>query len=417
MTRGDKIVHSPHTSPRLSRKPLPNIPSSTSSSSSSSNRSNTPPQVTPSTSNANAIPKSSKAPAAHPQAGTSSGSSGSGSASYSGNKSALGASSDIPVENQPPPLNRNHARVVENAPPLPPRKSTNQPSKASASLIDVPSKSPPKSPVHHNRYPDLLTGDSLDQIEEDGEPIVGPAETITGVIDTRPLEQRNLTTFASLSQTSSNSINLITINDTEKEEKPLQSQPELSKNSNTYLMNNNLQNNNHQRPPNPNPKALANTQVDPQPIKSKSLESANPSLPHKEKNNRESDRETVQLYENVTKKSSSQSSSCNNSLRLAREAQDNLNPSTMMTISNNNSINLNNVNNNTASYENINLEYINRLMNEGYSKENVVKALGISRNNMEMACHILHEFVDKSSSKATPNNSKVQIKANKGEMH
>lgn len=53
-----------------------------------------------------------------------------------------------------------------------------------------------------------------------------------------------------------------------------------------------------------------------------------------------------------------------------------------------------NNNTNNVSYENINLEYINRLMNEGYSKENVVAALGISRNNFEMACDILHQFVN-----------------------
>lgn len=53
-----------------------------------------------------------------------------------------------------------------------------------------------------------------------------------------------------------------------------------------------------------------------------------------------------------------------------------------------------NNNPNNVSYENINLEYINRLMNEGYSKENVVAALGISRNNFEMACDILHQFVN-----------------------
>lgn len=47
-------------------------------------------------------------------------------------------------------------------------------------------------------------------------------------------------------------------------------------------------------------------------------------------------------------------------------------------------------------YENINLEYIARLMSEGYSKENVITALGISRNDIEMACEILHEFVSKS---------------------
>lgn len=48
-------------------------------------------------------------------------------------------------------------------------------------------------------------------------------------------------------------------------------------------------------------------------------------------------------------------------------------------------------------YENINLEYIARLMSAGYSKENAVTALGISRNNIEMANDILREFVSKNS--------------------
>ncbi|XP_026482119.1 phosphatidylinositol 3-kinase 2-like [Ctenocephalides felis] len=48
-------------------------------------------------------------------------------------------------------------------------------------------------------------------------------------------------------------------------------------------------------------------------------------------------------------------------------------------------------------YENINLEYIAKLVSEGYSKENVIRALGISRNNIEMACDILHEFASKNS--------------------
>lgn len=43
-----------------------------------------------------------------------------------------------------------------------------------------------------------------------------------------------------------------------------------------------------------------------------------------------------------------------------------------------------------VSYENINLEYIARLVSQGYSKENAIMALGISRNNIEMACDILH---------------------------
>lgn len=46
-------------------------------------------------------------------------------------------------------------------------------------------------------------------------------------------------------------------------------------------------------------------------------------------------------------------------------------------------------------YENINLDYIARLMNEGYSKEHVITALGISRNNIEMAYDMLSVFVRK----------------------
>lgn len=61
-----------------------------------------------------------------------------------------------------------------------------------------------------------------------------------------------------------------------------------------------------------------------------------------------------------------------------------------------NNINNNHNNSNNVSYENINLEYINRLMKEGYSKESVISALCISRNNFEMACDILHEFVSTS---------------------
>ncbi|XP_026324435.1 E3 ubiquitin-protein ligase CBL-B [Hyposmocoma kahamanoa] len=45
-----------------------------------------------------------------------------------------------------------------------------------------------------------------------------------------------------------------------------------------------------------------------------------------------------------------------------------------------------------VSYENINLDYIARLVDEGYPKDIVVRALGITRNDLEMACDILHEF-------------------------
>lgn len=48
--------------------------------------------------------------------------------------------------------------------------------------------------------------------------------------------------------------------------------------------------------------------------------------------------------------------------------------------------------NGSVSYENLNMDYIKRLVSEGYSKDAVIRALGITRNNVDMACDILHEF-------------------------
>lgn len=46
----------------------------------------------------------------------------------------------------------------------------------------------------------------------------------------------------------------------------------------------------------------------------------------------------------------------------------------------------------SVSYENLNMDYIKQLVSEGYSKDAVIRALGITRNNIDMACDILHEF-------------------------
>ena len=51
----------------------------------------------------------------------------------------------------------------------------------------------------------------------------------------------------------------------------------------------------------------------------------------------------------------------------------------------------------TAAYENINVEHISRLMELGFSQDAVIRALGITRNDPDMACDILHEFATKSS--------------------
>lgn len=48
--------------------------------------------------------------------------------------------------------------------------------------------------------------------------------------------------------------------------------------------------------------------------------------------------------------------------------------------------------NGSVSYENLNMDYIKKLVSEGYSRDAVIRALGITRNNIDMACDILHEF-------------------------
>ncbi|XP_075159795.1 E3 ubiquitin-protein ligase CBL [Haematobia irritans] len=154
--------------------------------------------------------------------------------------------------------------------------------------------------------------------------IVGPAETIMGVIDTRPLEARSAST--------SNYTQLCTTTT---------STGAISSNCN---IRNDL-------------KATSN-------------------------NDRSSSAETVKSTKQSSSSSSSvlhQSSSCQQQPLL----YENIAISQKVDC--------------TVPYENINLEYIARLMNEGYSKENAITALGISRNNIEMACDILREFVAKNS--------------------
>lgn len=238
--------------------------------------------------------------------------------------------------------------------------------------------------------------------DDDSNPICGPAETISGIIDTRPIEQRtNYVSFASLTNNLTTNFNLITINDTTTgSSKEAGMKEDNNKVSNTYLLKSNQMNNNtnfsnmngsnnHQRhmsmpvtgtpiktlPSSPSTFQASISQKLPNnmsPLKSASSCANNPSKIYNQK-----------LYENIKMKSAG------------------------------NLISLNNLNNNSnsssssnVSYENINLEYINRLMKEGYSKENVMAALCISRNNFEMACDILHEFVSTDGSQ-TQNCSKA----------
>ncbi|GFR01594.1 e3 ubiquitin-protein ligase CBL-B [Trichonephila clavata] len=56
---------------------------------------------------------------------------------------------------------------------------------------------------------------------------------------------------------------------------------------------------------------------------------------------------------------------------------------------------LENKENNRVSYENLHMDHIAALTAEGYAQNEVIRALGIARNDLQMARDILHEFVTK----------------------
>lgn len=202
-------------------------------------------------------------------------------------------------------------------------------------------------------------------------------EIFLGIIDTRPIEQRtNYISFASLTNNVTSDFNLITINDASSTAKEQSNGDTKKITSHTYLLKNNQMNNkisdlngsNHQR--------HMSVPVYSADMPGKSLPTSSSTL-----------------QESITK----QLPNTSDTLKADASCAPNLQLYVKMK-SGGNLITLNNFNNSTnsnanVSYENINLEYISRLMKEGYSKENVVAALGISRNNFEMACDILHEFV------------------------
>lgn len=261
--------------------------------------------------------------------GTGGSSSGSGSSSASSSNSTSAAAAPNAV-----------------APPLPPRKSpgVETPVKPTAAATPSSSKSidniqcsldnvPPQTtappiPPHVSSSVDTLAEDLMRQqriassttspvlslLDEAVE--VGPAETISGVIDTRPLEARGTLPKPSSSTQDSPSSHYTQLCTTTTSAAALAAAAALA---------------NGQKKTTPN---LANP-VELQPQRHQPL-----------------------LYANVT---------------------------------------INQKDCGTVPYENINLEYIARLMNAGYSKENAITALGISRNNIEMAGDILREFVSKNS--------------------
>ena len=53
----------------------------------------------------------------------------------------------------------------------------------------------------------------------------------------------------------------------------------------------------------------------------------------------------------------------------------------------------------SVSYENLNMDYIAQLCGEGYPQSRVIRALGITRNDLTMARDILQEFALPSTEK------------------
>uniref|UniRef100_A0A1L8E318 E3 ubiquitin-protein ligase CBL n=1 Tax=Nyssomyia neivai TaxID=330878 RepID=A0A1L8E318_9DIPT len=245
------------------------------------------------------------------------------------------------------------AALVEAAPPLPPRKASpsidQMPTRKVVAVpiastpdcplastsgaavtccdLEVPRTCAPPVPRHQTTPVDTLVEDLTlhvtvqkeEEVPDDGV-IVGPAETISGIIDTRPLDAR----------------------------KPIA--PDRSGGNNLYQLKTTQNHTRHQ--------SLPMNTISKSPTPAKSVTVAQLCQPRTAVTTTAAggmERQAI-LYENVT----INSKDCN------------------------------------VPYENINLEYIARLVNEGYSKENAITALGISRNNIEMACDILHEFVAKS---------------------
>lgn len=403
LTRTEK--HSPHASPRLSRRCItPNTVSSTTSqvdiSSGQQPQHQQPIQQTPATTSSVTTSLTSSSVSNMNQTTSiisvnveSKPSTASGGSAVNINPINVNLNRSIPngkIANNRVLIKTNSGDKCDNedtAPPLPPRKSSSnvenivnrmlkpQNVSSSSSVIpiksdnqvatskesssnnefDVPKQIAPPIPKHQQilkKPTSSLTetvGNEISEVliisEEDNEKvIVGPAETISGIIDTRPLEARKpIISF-------SNTEGLITDKDSQT---TTQSMSNTSMN-NLYHLKNNYQHNHMRHQSVPNNNSITKSTMTP--TKSVTSQNLNREINRSRISvTNGSSQDQVLFYENVTLNDKD----CN------------------------------------VPYENINLEYISRLMKEGYSKENVIAALGISRNNIEMACDILHEFAAK----------------------
>lgn len=227
--------------------------------------------------------------------------------------------------------------------------------------FEVPKSNPPPIPKHQARNLEALIMKTSeldisrnDYDLDDDKIIVGPAETISGIIDTRPLESR----------------------------KPIivQSNSDKSNSNNVYQFKTGQQNatqvTNNNRTTNQSASSSSSTAL----VAERSSSQYNRAITPVQK--------STNFHNGQQKLVCPSSSSSTTTLIGKPQAQLPLQLYENVTIATNSK-------DCNVPYENINLEYISRLMNEGYSKENVITALGISKNDIEMACDILHEFASK----------------------
>lgn len=335
----------------------------------------------------------------------------------------------------------SHSSQDATAPPLPPRKMlpivdnlvnrmlkpSNAPSAPSHSNLmsstnatssenittcelDVPQTDAPPIPKHNaikSNHVDHVFEDDLKHIdlpsEDNGEKvIVGPAETISGIIDTRPIDARKPLVTTHTTVVNDKETILVTPNGANNlyhlkmggNGQQQATQPEHVQQQQTHVQKHPSHQTRHQSFPNSSSDSMHSTATGAHTsMPSKSQTTPHFGLEHAKSNTTTTSTSlgsaatSSRSNANISHTTTDDSGTSFDGVRRDGQQQQPL-------LYENITINNKDCN---VPYENINLEYIARLMNEGYSKENVITALGISRNNIEMACDILHEFVSKSS--------------------
>lgn len=381
-------------------------------------------------------------------------------------------------------LTKARSDEEQRAPPLPPRKAGDKKSLASNSAassnatsmlnlssssansevsasrstenittlsdLEVPKTTAPPVPKHrttttidtlaHDLHTTFVTPSTYNDEDYEVEAIiVGPAETITGIIDTRPLEARkpicseveknnvyHLKTTTQTSTTTSPSmhirhqslpVNNTSINHNQRQTKPMMTmEPTVTeekqatstpvKHRTNNNNNNKLQSEQSSAPTLPITNTSTNTttttatttsnnSTTSSPPKVASVQAQAPTPSSTSSSQRSGAGSGVITTATANSSTSSVTTAAATSHQRVQPQRPTSTPPQSNFVYENMTINP--VEDcNSVPYENINLEYIARLMNEGYSKEHVVTALGISRNNIEVAYDMLHVFVKKS---------------------